>query len=128
MRNSIAIFTFSIFILGRKYSFWANLLQKMKIVISNWSFVFRLIWVCRLQWWYWVFFFRPERPLLGKFGIKNEICWLKLKFCIQTNLKMLNSIGMLTLFALDQKNPFWAILLQTMKIVRWSWNFVVTLI
>ena len=43
-------FTFSIL-----DSFWVNLVKKNKIVSLSWNLVFRLIRICRFQWW-WSFF------------------------------------------------------------------------
>ena len=47
MQNSMVVFTFSI--LGQKYAFWANLVQKIKIVTLSWKLVPRLIQICRIQ-------------------------------------------------------------------------------
>ena len=41
MQNLMVLFTFSFF--GWKYRFWANLLQKNKIIILSWNLVPRLI-------------------------------------------------------------------------------------
>ena len=41
MQNSVMMTAFSV--LDWKYRFWANLVQKIEIVIFNWDFVFRLL-------------------------------------------------------------------------------------
>ena len=46
MQNSMVIFTFSVF--DRKYSFWANLVQKVKIISLSWNLLSRLIPICRI--------------------------------------------------------------------------------
>ena len=88
--------TFSVF--GRKYSFCANLFQKIKIVSLNWNFVTRLIrisklqkcsiflffhlsWnlilrligICRIQRLWSLFWFWLEIASLGKFGQNIKI-------------------------------------------------------
>ena len=55
MQNSMIMFTFSV--LDRKYSFWANLVQKSKIVSLSWNLVPRLTWICRIQWSFSFLFF-----------------------------------------------------------------------
>ena len=47
MQNSIVMLTFSA--LFQKYPFWANFVQKVKIVISTWNSVFRPIWIYTIQ-------------------------------------------------------------------------------
>ena len=49
VQNPVLIFTFSVF--DQKYSFWANLFQKVKNVSLNWNLVTRAIGICRTQWW-----------------------------------------------------------------------------
>ena len=34
-----------------KTPFWANLVQKMKIVFLKWNLTQILIWICQIQWW-----------------------------------------------------------------------------
>ena len=38
-------------LLGRKYLFWANLIQTSKIVWLRWNLVFTLIQICWIWWW-----------------------------------------------------------------------------
>ena len=47
MENSIVLFTF--FVLGRKHSFLANLVQKIKLVRLSWNSVPRLIRICEFN-------------------------------------------------------------------------------
>ena len=49
MQNSIVKFAFAVF--NWKYRFWANLIQKIKIVSLTLNLVPRLIRICRIQWW-----------------------------------------------------------------------------
>ena len=67
-------------------------------------------------------------PFLGKFGLKNQNYQLKLKFGTYTNWNIQSSTVMFTFSVFDQKYPFWANLLQKVKIISWSWNLVPRLI
>ena len=89
-----------------KNLFWANLVQKIKIVGLGWNLVSRLIRICRIQWWCSLFCFRAETPFLGKFGQKNQNCRFKLKFGTKTNPNMQNSMVALAFSVLDRKHPF----------------------
>ena len=51
-------------------------------------------------------------PFLGRFGPKSQNNQFKLKFGTKTNLNM----QILTFVVLEQKYPFWANLLQNIKI------------
>ena len=126
MQNSMVMFILSVF--HWKYPFWANLVKKIKIISWSWNLVARLIWICRIQWWCSFFCFWLEMPFLGKFGPKNQNCHFKLKFGTYTNSNMQNSIVMFTFSVFDWKYPFWANLVQKVKIISWSWNLVPTLI
>ena len=64
MQNSIVMFTFSAF--DRKYPFWANLDQKVKIISLMWNLIPPLIGICRIQWRVHFFCFGSEMPFLGK--------------------------------------------------------------
>ena len=64
-----SMFTFSIF--NQKYPFWGNLVQKLKIVSLGKNLVFKLIHICRIQWWYSLVCIQPEIPSLSKYGPKN---------------------------------------------------------
>ena len=57
-----------------------------------------------------------EVSFLGKFGPKSQNCSFEMKFLIETDLDMQNSIVMVPFFALDEKYTFWANVLQTIKI------------
>ena len=79
IHNSMVVFNFSV--LDWEYHFWANLVQKVKIVNSNWNLVLRLIQVWRIQWWCSFFPFLTGRFLFwDKFVPKNQNCLLKLKY------------------------------------------------
>ena len=72
--------------------------------------------------------FWPEIPFLGKFGPKNQNYQFKLKFGTYTNSNMQNSMVMFIFFVFDWKYPFWANLVQKVKIISLSWNLVPTVI
>ena len=122
MQNSMMLFTF--FVFEWKCPFWANLVQKIKIVTLCWNLVPRLIRICRTHWCYSLFCFWVEILFLGKFGPKNQNCHFKLKFGTYTNSNMQNSMVMFSFSVFDRKYPFWANLVQKVKIVSWSWNLV----
>ena len=88
MQNLVVVFTFSV--LDWKHPFWANLVQKVKIVSLSWKLVL----------------FGLETPFLGKFGTKNQNCQFKLKFGTKTNSNMQNSMALFTFSVLDRKHPF----------------------
>ena len=65
----------------------------------------------------------------GKFDRDSQNCLLKMRFGIQNNLNMLNSMAKWSRFsALHWKYPFWANLVQKIKIVCFRWKFVPSLI
>ena len=64
MQNSLALLTFSV--LDQKHPFWANVVQKTKIVSLNWNLVPRLIWISRMWWWSSLFLFYTRNTLFGK--------------------------------------------------------------
>ena len=76
--NTTVIISFSV--LDRKYPFWANLFQKIKIVCLDWNLVPSLIWMCWIQWCNHFFCYRQEVPFLGKFYLKSQTCLFQLKF------------------------------------------------
>ena len=64
------------------------------------------------------FRFRPQIPFLGKFIPKNQNCQLILKFGTWTNSNMQNSVAMFYFSVFYWNDPFWANLVQLIKIVR----------
>ena len=74
----------------------------------------------------YVHFFRYRRqiPFLGKFGPKNRNCQFILKFGTWTNSNMQNSMATFNFSAFYWNYPFWANLVQLIKIVRLSWYLV----
>ena len=54
MQNSMVMFTFLVF--DCEYTFWANLVQKVKIINLRGNLVPTLIGICRIQWWSSLFF------------------------------------------------------------------------
>ena len=67
-------------VLDRKYTFWVNLIQKIKIASLNWNLVPRLVRKSWIQLWYSFFlFFYQKNLFLSKFGPKGQNCQFKLK-------------------------------------------------
>ena len=62
-------------------------------------------------------------PFLGKFGPKSQNYQFMLKFGTYTNSNMQNSMVMFTFSAFDWKYPFWANLVQNVKIVSLNAKF-----
>ena len=62
------------------------------------------------------FRFWLEVPFLGKFGPKNQNCHFKLKFGIQTNSNMQDSVVLFTFSVLDRKHPFGQIWFKKSKL------------
>ena len=67
-------------VLDRKYPFWRNLVQKIKIVSLSWNLVPRLIRICIIQHWCFLFLFSAENTFLVKCGSKIQNCLFKVKF------------------------------------------------
>ena len=119
MQSSMVMFTSSVF--DREYPFWANLVQKIKILSLSWNLIPTLTRICRIQWWCFVFF-STRSTFLSNFCPKNQNCQLKLKFAIQ------NSMMMFSFSVLDRKYRFWVNFVQGVKIVKLSWNSVQSLV
>ena len=115
---------FTFFVFEWKCPFWANLVQKIKIVTLCWNLVPSLIRICRTHWCYSLFCFWVEIPFLDKFGPKSQNSHFKLKFGTYTNSNMQNSMAMFIFLVFEWKYPFWANLVQKVKIISWSWNLV----
>ena len=111
MRNSVVMFTFSVF--DWKYPFCANLVQKIKIVNLILNMVPKLIQICRvkkvmctlsvLDW---------KHHFWANLAPKNPNFQFKLKFGIQTDSNMQNSMVVFTFSVFDQKYPFQANFVQ----------------
>ena len=76
---------FMFFVFEWKYSFWGNLVQKIKILILSWNLVPTLIQTCRIQWWYSFILFLIENTIFGqiwskksKLSVEAEIWYLDL--------------------------------------------------
>ena len=78
MQNSMVMFIF--FVFDRKYPFWANLVQKVKIISWSWNLVPTLIQICRIQLWCSLFLFLSGNTLFGQIWSK------KLKFLFQAEI------------------------------------------
>ena len=122
MQNSMVTFTFSVF--DRANAFWANLVQKIKLVSSMWNSRVKLIQICRIQCWCSLFLFLSGNTHFGQ----NQNYQSELKIGTYTNSSMLNSMIIFTFSVFDRKYPFWANLVQKVKIISLSWNLVPRLI
>ena len=82
MQNSMMLLT--IFVFEWRYLFWANLVQKVKIISWIWNLVPRLIRICRIQWWCSLFLLLIRNTLFGQIWSK------KLKLSVQGETWYLN--------------------------------------
>ena len=64
-------------VLDRKYPFWANLFQKMKIFSLIWNLVLRLTRIWTIPWWYSLFPFSTENLFCANFAPKFKIGFWK---------------------------------------------------
>ena len=64
MQSSMVMPTF--FVFDWKYLFWANLVQKVKLISLSWNLVSRLIRICWSQWWCSLFLFLVGNMLFGQ--------------------------------------------------------------
>ena len=69
MQNSMML-TFSV--LDRKYPFLANLVANFKIVFM-WDLTPRLIQICRIPWWCWLFLFSTGNIVFGQIWSKSKV-------------------------------------------------------
>ena len=111
-----------------KYSFWVNLVQKLKIVSLSWNLLLKLIRICRITWWCLLFLFWTRNTFFSKFSPKNQNCQFQLKFGTKTNFNMWNSIMMFPFSIFDHKYPSWSNLVQKFKTVFSKWNLIGRLI
>ena len=77
MQNSMVMFIF--FAFDRKYPFWANSVQNIKILTLSWNLVHTPIRTCRIQWLCSIFFvFEWKYPFWANLFQKIKIvilCW-----------------------------------------------------
>ena len=123
MQNSRKCSLFSV--LHQKYPFWANLVQKIKIVSLSSNLV-RTKTNLNMQNSMVVLSFavlRLEIPFVAKFDPKNQNCQLKMKFGTQTNLNMQNNVVMISPSVFHRKYLFWGIFGPKIQ----NWEFKLTL-
>ena len=113
----------------RKYLFWANLVQNIKIVSLSWDLVPSLIRICRIQWQWSLFPFLAGNTNFGQTWSKksNQI---SLHLNLGPKLIQISWIQWRSsrFFVFDWNSPFWANLVQKMKIVSLKWNLLPRLI
>ena len=97
-------FIFSV--LDGKHSFWANLVQNIKIVSLSLNQVPGLIRIWRIQWRCSLFLFQMRNTLFGQIWSKNQTCQLKLKFSTQNNSKYVEFNGGFQIFCFRLETPF----------------------
>ena len=85
MQNSMVMFTFSVF--DQEYAFWANLVQKIKIVSSGWNLILKLIQIFRIH-----FFVFDREYSFGTNLVQKSNNKLKLKFGTYANSNMQSSM------------------------------------
>ena len=102
MQNSIVMLTFSVF--NRKYPFWINLVQNIKIGSLSWNLVTRLIRFQYAEFSCGVHFFQFR--LVAKVGPKHRNFQFKLKFGTKTNSHMQNSVVTCTFLFLTKDAVF----------------------
>ena len=115
----MVVFTFSIF--DRNYPSWANLVQKIKFINLSWNLVPRVIRICTIQRWCWLFMFSTKNTLFGQIWSKKKNCQFKLKprliriFIIQL---------WCSFFVAFDRKDFWGgkFVPKMFKIVCWIWN------
>ena len=79
MQNLMVNFIF--FVFEWKYLFWANLVQKIKILTLSWNLVPTIIRTCRIQWWCSFFSFLIRDTLLGQIWSKKSKLSVEAKIC-----------------------------------------------
>ena len=94
MQHSVVVYIF--FVCDWKYPFWANSIQKIKIVGLNRNLVVSLIQICRIQCDVHFFSFKSKIPFLGEY-------------------KEFNGCGHFSIF--NKKHPFLVNLVNKMKIL-----------
>ena len=83
------------FAFDHKYLSWANLLQKFKIVCSEWNLIQRVFEYAKfIGGVYFICFRLNIATFFGKFGPKSRNCQFKVKIGTYTNSNMKNSIFM----------------------------------
>ena len=127
MKNSMILLTF--FVFDRKHSFWANLVQKIRIVSLRRNLILTLIQICRIQWWCSLFWLLTGNTFLGEIWSK-KIKIISLRWILIPRLiGICKTKWCCSLFSFSIGNPlFWANLVENVKIVRLRLNLVASLI
>ena len=124
MQISKVTFTFSF--LDQIYPFWANLVQKIKIVSLSWNMQ---NWrICRIECWCSFFCFRPKILLLSNFVLKNQSCKFRLNFGSYNDLNMQKLMVLFPVFHFRQGIQFLSKFSSKIKVFSLSWNLVPRLI
>ena len=131
MKNSIVMFTFSVF--HWKYPYWANFFSKFKIILISWNWVQRLVPLCRIQWCYSLLLLYIDWKYPFWVNSVQKIKIVGLSWDLVQRLIRIRRIPRWLLFFsifffLDRIYHYWANSLQKTKIVSWSWNLVTRLI
>ena len=115
MHNSIMLFSF-LFLSGNTL-FGQILSKKSKLSVESEIWQLDYFEYAEFSDAAHFFCFSVEIPFLAKFGPQNQNSRFKLKFGTYTNSNMQNSMVMFIYFVFDDKQPFWANLVQNIKII-----------
>ena len=108
--------------LYRKYPFWANLEQKIRITCLRWNLVPRLNQLYRNRWRCSFVLLWTENTFLEKIGLKNQNYLFKTKLGSLANSVMPKSMVMFICLFLNRKSPLWKNLVKRWKSVWLIWN------
>ena len=113
----MVIFPFSVF--DQKCLFWANLVQKVKIISLGWNLIPQLIRICRIQRWCSLFSFSIKNILFGQIWSEMwKLSVLRLNL-VASLIRVCRIQWCCSLsFVSDQKYLFWANLVQKFKILN----------
>ena len=104
MQNSVVVFSFSV--LDRKNPFWANLVQKIKIVSLSWNLVPRLIRILEFNGDLHFFFFYWKHPFWANLVQKFKIVCLNWNL-LSRLIRICRIQWWCSLFSvLDRRHPF----------------------
>ena len=104
MQNSMAMFIF--FVFDRKYLFWANLVQKVKIISWSWNLVARLIRICIIQWCCSPFWFLSGNDFLEQIWSKKSKLSLYAQILVPTLIRICRTHWCDSLFCFWLEIPF----------------------
>ena len=115
---------FTFFVFNRKYSFWANFIQKIKIVSLRWSLVTSLIRICRIQRCCSLFSFSIRNTLFQQISQKIKIISLRWNLVLRL-IRICRIQRCCSLFSVfNRKYPLCTTLVEKIKILRFRWKLI----